>query len=212
MTALAAVSFTYTGDAAPTPPLIALTKYRVKTQRRPPQLNVSTTSGYWYGAAGAGSPAASYHGHAVPSPKVLITGTPIQTAGTAGTGATTLAVSASHYTIGTRTSHVTPVATYPRMTGNVTIPKGLSPGVHTFSVEEPTVNNGTAFVVKAPTNFLVPSATPCGSGGAYTSSGTTFSCTYKENGNVQCTLDSRHIHRHRRRGCRWHRASGRGRR
>lgn len=154
-TPLFLLDLAYTGNASPTATDIAVTKYVVNPASTTTPLNVTTTHGYWWGASEEGTQGVN-PSSPIPDPAVLITGTPITSAGSGG--ASTLAVSPAAYAYGsTTTGWVTGTPTYPVMSGGLTIPSGLTPGVHDLTVAEGTLEGGQ---ITASTQFYVPGASP----------------------------------------------------
>ena len=138
----------YTGDATPQNPTLKPATQTMNANTSTTPLSVSTTSGYWWGASEEGTGGTS----PIPNPTVLIDGSiPIQTAGN-GDGASTLTVSPASYAYG---SPGTP--TYPVMSGGLTIPSGLTPGYHTVTVVEGTLEAGS---ISSSFSIFVPGATP----------------------------------------------------
>jgi len=143
----------YTGSPSPTPTNISLgSNYVVNPNTAATPLTAAqlNTTGYWWGAGEFGTGGSS----PIPNPSALIDGTtPIASAGTAGTGSSTLTVSAASYAYGASPSG-TP--TYPVLSGGIVLPKGLTPGVHSLTVAEGTLEAGS---LTATTTFFVPGAT-----------------------------------------------------
>ena len=144
------VNLSFTGGVSPTPTNINLgANYVVQPNTATTPLTAAQlgTTGYWWGAGEEGTGGSS----PIPNPSVLIDGaTPIASAGTAGTGSSTLSVSAGTYTYGAPgTPH------YPVLGGGIVLPKGLTPGVHSLTVAEGTLEAGN--LTATTTFFLVTS-------------------------------------------------------
>ncbi len=111
----------YVNDATPVNPAISIGSQTVTPSE---VVTPTTTSGFWWGASEEGA------GGANPVPLIVdVDGSPDTD--------NSLVVSAASYAYG---SPGTP--TYPVMTGNVTLPAGLTPGFHTLSITEPTLASG----------------------------------------------------------------------
>ena len=144
------VSIAFAGGVSPTATAISPSQYVVNPNTATTPITINTTSGYWWGAGEEGTGGAS----PIPNPTVLVDGTPIALAGTAGTGSSTATVSAGSYLLG---APGTP--TYPVLSGATVLPKGLAPGVHSLTVAEGTLEAGS---LTATTTFFVPGGTATG--------------------------------------------------
>jgi hypothetical protein len=138
---------TYATGPAPQNPAISASQYLVSPSSTTAE-TVSTTSGYWWGAGELGTTGANPDSP-IPDPTVTIDGTPIGSIGTGG--GSTLQVSAASYAYG---APGTP--TYAVLSGGVTVPSGLTPGVHVLSVTEGTQEETT---LTASTDIFVSGTT-----------------------------------------------------
>ncbi|MGO8870629.1 MAG: hypothetical protein ACLQPH_04370 [Acidimicrobiales bacterium] len=164
------VNLAFTGGVSPTPTNINLgANYVVNANTSTTPLTAAQlgTTGYWWGAGEEGTGGTS----PIPNPSVLIDGaTPIASAGTAGTGSSTLTVSAGSYALG---APGTP--TYPVLGGGIVLPEGLAPGVHSLTVAEGTLEAGS---LTATTTFYVPGGTGTGGTGPSGNVGPNTSATF----------------------------------
>jgi hypothetical protein len=116
---------------------------------------------------------------AVPAPTVLIDGaTPIQLAG-AGDGGSTLAITGASYSYAKTSAGPPAVAggtpTYAKQTGGVTIPSGLTPGPHSVTIIEGTLEGGS---INASFGFFVGGTTPTQGTGPAGTTGPTSNVTF----------------------------------
>jgi hypothetical protein len=118
----------YSASAHPTDATITANHYTVSPSSTT-STTVTTTAGtYWWGAGQFGTGSLS----PIADPSVKIDGTDIGSVGTGG--GSTLTVSPGSYAKG-----LPGTPTYPVMSGGITIPSGLTPGAHTVSVTEDTL-------------------------------------------------------------------------
>ena len=168
------VNLAFTGGVSPTPTVITPSQYVVNPTTATTPITINT-SGYWWGAGEEGTQGSNSQSP-IPDPSVTIDGaTPIASAGTAGTGASTLSVTPASYAIYTGNTSGPGTPTYPILQGGVTLPKGLSPGVHSLTVTEGTLEGG---ILTATTTFFVPGGTASGGTGPIGNVGPNTSATF----------------------------------
>lgn len=153
---LVLVNLSFAANGSPTTTSIGLTKFVVNPATTTSPVAVSTTHGYWWGASEFGTKGANATSP-IPNPSVLITGQPITAVGS--TGASTLQVSKASYAYHKHTvaQPYPGTPTYPVMSGGVTLPKGMTPGLHSLTVAEGTLESGE---ITASATFFVPGGSP----------------------------------------------------
>jgi hypothetical protein len=180
-----------TGDATPQNPVISSPTPVILNPSAATPITINTTSGFWWGASGEGTGGSS----PFPNPTVTISN-PANPANVQvlPPADSTLTVSPAAYTYKKTTGGT---ATYPVMTGGVTVPasvtSALTPGTNNLTVIEGTeagtqlsasftvfVPGGSASAGTAPSGTVGPgtAVTWNGSTGWYSGSGSTFAGTW----------------------------------